>query len=447
MNQKRGLKINKISENILNYKNKIIITALIFFVFSLTNVFAGDITIKEGFMNISEGSLEVNKNLTINGASLSVDSGANRVGIGIRNPVTTFQVKGANNVTIGMDAVGSSARITAINDLGSANVPLKYQASFHNFTIGATERMIINGSGFVGIGTSNPAEILDVNGTIRGKYLKLFASGAEGGEIQISNKTGDAEWYIDDINDTSANGLRFRQASPALDFIFFQRDSGRVGIGTSTPTVELDVAGVLKTRAIQVFISGAEGGEIQISNRTGDAEWFIDDINDTSANGLRFRQASPALNFIFLQRDSGRVGIGTSTPSFPLTVMSNISDGSNPVSIWASSNVSATGYITRTTVFDKSKLTSDYIKDASYYLDKGEINHSKFYGYTTYENIDYGRPVEIEDNITIYPYTKIEEGVELGMEIDVLRQAIYELKEENKLMKQSLCKLGEVQFC
>lgn len=95
------------------------------------------------------------------------------------------------------------------------------------------------------------------------------------------------------------------------------------------------------------------------------------------------------------------------------------------------------GYITRTSVFDKSQGNAlDFIKDADYYVSDGEIDHKKFYGYAgEFEVTDYSRP-EVEEyeceegtcEETVYPYKTTEEGVLLDAEVDVLRQAVFELK-------------------
>ncbi len=155
----------------------------------------------------------------------------------------------------------------------------------------------------------------------------------------------------------------------------------------------------------------------------------------------------------------GNVGIGTATPSHPLTVVGNTSG----ISIWADGNVSASGYITRTSVFDTTKSVWDYIKDASYYLKDEEIEHKKFYGFVEYETTDFDRPIieEYEEEVcewneetledencvnetrekTDYPYKKMEQGISLDKEIDLLRQAVYELKEENDALKIRVDKL------
>ena len=160
------------------------------------------------------------------------------------------------------------------------------------------------------------------------------------------------------------------------------------------------------------------------------------------------------------------VGIKTATPTYPLEVNANV----NGISIWSSANVSATGYNTRTSIYDKSQGSAlDKIQDADYYKTNNKINHSKFYGYAGTTIItDYDKPIikshielicdggDFEElfncrnetiNITTYPYKKEVEQVSLNKEIDVLRQAVYELKEENdlikeenNLMKSELCK-------
>lgn len=221
-----------------------------------------------------------------------------------------------------------------------------------------------------------------------------------------------------------------------------------------------DVLSSIISRGYNILNDFKEAGIIKVT---------VDGVtNGTSMPGRMSFWTTPVGSYVALERmtikNDGNVGIGTISPLFPLTVMNNISDGTNIISIWASSNISATGYITRTSVFDKTKIPEDYIKDASAYLttnSKGvqDINHKAFYGYINYTATDYSKPVinykeecEPKQNIngtifdkdgktieecktiptTTYPFTKIEEGVDLGKEIDVLRQAVYNLIQENK---------------
>lgn len=170
---------------------------------------------------------------------------------------------------------------------------------------------------------------------------------------------------------------------------------------------------------------------------------------------------------------NGYLGINKSEPTYPLEVNMDVGD----ISIWARKNVSAAGYTTRTSVYDKSKGSAlDYIKDASDYSTNGEINHSKFYGFTQYTVPDKSRPVPALDTIeecscvrmgessdeedsniiclefecknnTIetveYPYTKTETGISLNAEIDVLRQAVYEQQQIIEGLEKRVADLEE----
>ena len=120
------------------------------------------------------------------------------------------------------------------------------------------------------------------------------------------------------------------------------------------------------------------------------------------------------------------------------------------------------------------------MKDADYYKDKdNKIDHSKYYGFVSnITSTDYSKPenqsyeeevcIKVEVNNTVekcswiedlftnctdviettfedqcnnetrfrivYPYIKIEDGVNLESEINLLRQAVYELKQQNDLL-------------
>jgi len=148
--------------------------------------------------------------------------------------------------------------------------------------------------------------------------------------------------------------------------------------------------------------------------------------------------------------------VGWDGINFVVDTNANGGDGN----LWLSNNVSAIDFITRTSVFDKERGDAlSLVKDADELIDeKGEILHDRFAGYTTMQVTDFSRPeieiyeyesidennnkIIVQRERTIYPHKKLEDGVSLGTEIDVLRQAVYDLGQTNELLKTELCSVG-----
>jgi hypothetical protein len=164
---------------------------------------------------------------------------------------------------------------------------------------------------------------------------------------------------------------------------------------------------------------------------------------------------------------AGNVGIGTTTPSYLLTVGNETGTNSSIISIYSYGNISSAGYITRTDVFDTAKGSAlNMIKDASSYKNlDGSINHSAFgisaviYDKQVIDKI-IQTPREIDncsdvfdiklnetkkicnkitviENITTFK-TIQEEGVSLDKEVALLKQSIYELKVQNEYLQSQI---------
>ena len=125
-------------------------------------------------------------------------------------------------------------------------------ANFTSFGVGASERMRIDSSGNVGIGTSSPGAKLDVAGIIRstiGTGFKIVADYSDYRMVTVngrgwrmgasSNGTNLGDFYIQGSTDDFTTSF----ISP-----FYINSSGNVGIGTSTPNASaiLDVQSTTK---------------------------------------------------------------------------------------------------------------------------------------------------------------------------------------------------------
>ena len=306
-------------------------------------------------------------------------------------------------------------------------------------------------SGNVGVGTETPATILHLKGNLADlriedtgtnyATMRFFVNSLEKGSFRADN---DGNFRFDTLTSEA-----FRITSDN-DF----------GMGTISPNNRLEV---VKDDAVADDITniarlthttsgtvadGIGSGLLFSAERVGGSTWsgskiagVMESVSSPESMGLRFYTTTGG-SIILKERmriaNTGEMGIGTTSPSYPLEVVGNVSG----ISIWSDANVSATGFITRTSVYDKSKGSAlDFIKDADVLKVNGEIDHKRFYGYAgEFEVADYSRPEtkeecrteegeEVCSNVTYYPYKKMEEGVSLDAEIDVLRQAVFELKE------------------
>ena len=314
----------------------------------------------------------------------------------------------------------------------------------------AEDALNIDSSGNVGIGTNTPGYMLSLYG--------------QAPEIEMKDSDTDKSWRVGTTNNN------FSITETGVTDQFTITPGGKVGIGNTNPAALLDIWG--------------EGNLLWLRNSTGNTKLLVSESGGLSLrdniyfsnSGYKYfkhnggTSSSDAFLFRFsdnedvmIVRGDGNVGIGTSSIGYPLTV--NGSAGVDNISIWSEGKVSASGYITRTSVWNKELNVWDYIHPASELKDKktGKIKHNLMAPNHLNMNIDIkkGEKTEYyeEDNETkertvpVYE-TKQVEGVLLDDLIAKHEQAIWELKQQNDLLakrtallEKALCEMGRKEFC
>jgi len=180
------------------------------------------------------------------------------VGVGTTTPTHTLDVNGffrashvagGNVVSETTGGVNSWAKLwmkTPVQSwsIGSSHTFNGNQLYFSNETASAI-RMAIMPNGNVGIGTIAPSQRFHVDsGNMLVRGTNNFAANGDRAIVYL----GDTNNYI-----TGVYGSGLRIGSFAVgDAITLLHTSGNVGIGTTTPTQKLDVAGTTKTNILQI---------------------------------------------------------------------------------------------------------------------------------------------------------------------------------------------------
>ena len=274
------------------------------------------------FTIASDGVADITGNLNV-GAGLDVTGAitATTTITATGNLLTTGNLNIGNNnssnpftkLTFGASLFGS-AEIRPTDD-GTHTVGLSfYTDGTPDTTINPTERVRITSAGLVGIGTTNPSYLLDVQAASGDANMRLRSAGTGTGDdtvlrMQVAGTTQDNFIYFGDSDDSNAGQINYNHDNNFLAFTTNASEalrinsSGQVGLGTTSPNTKLDV---------------------RDSSGTGISSRSTSTQATDSNKGLRVRNNSDTDTFSVSYKGegyfAGRLGIGESDPDVSIHV-------------------------------------------------------------------------------------------------------------------------------
>ena len=328
-------------------------------------------------MDIGHDSTARSLNLITGNVDRLVILGNGNVGIGTTSPGAKLQVSSTGNTAVRISTDGDAGDIPMLQlyRSGSSYGQMHYEASgggssglhLTDFrddtnshiifnTRGANERMRIEGDGNVGIGTTAPADNLQLN-VANGKGITVSYTGTTDGEgSSLSFKYGGNNTY------TSAQVSSIKRAGGGGDLVLSSGNTlssyseimrltkeGNVGIGTTSPRSLLEIggSGILGSVTNKVISTIIDGGYSTLNSLQYNVNAFIGTSYGTSDifaqtsgevlknfyvglvapnsyfNGSRYSITQGGVERLTVAQ-GGNVGIGTTTPSSKLQVAGGI---------------------------------------------------------------------------------------------------------------------------
>lgn len=370
--------------------------------------------------------LRVNASGNVGIGTLTPSSRFHVTGAGVNGGRGTFQSSdNANSVNVvGVNGAGinDSSFLYLEDQTNNALIGLTgtAQTAGHlRFAINSTERMRINSSGNVGIGYTSPSYRLHVNGdfgvstnavisaagAITGASLStsgnILSQGLVGvgtnspvSQLHVNASTGNSIIHVTNstTGGTLSDGVSLVSESGTGDAFVIQRENarlilgtnntnrfiitgaGNIGVGTIDPSALLHLIGNVggwssNNYGKQLYITTQIGGPnpcIGISDSSGGNNWAI----GNAAGSINFCQMPAITNSTtpIVERmridSSGNVGIGTTSPVFPLHVHTTTGNAT----------LHLTNSTTGTTSADGFSLVSEVTTNDAYVIQRENAN-------------------------------------------------------------------------
>jgi len=226
-----------------------------------------------GYVNVSSGKVSLGQTLGLNASNLNIDS-SGRVGIGTSSPQLDFVVSnnGAQGFEINSSGVISGGiDVLSYNRSTSAYAPIYNNASYHMWATSTTERMRIDSSGNLLIGSTDQVQ---------------------NGDISLTRVSTDANISLLSRSTTDSHSCSIQmQKTPATS-------------GNYTATSSGDQLGAIVFRGVNTSAVSKEGASISVS-QTGTSASTVPAAMIFDTNGSEAMRIDSSGNLLVGKTSSG----------------------------------------------------------------------------------------------------------------------------------------------